>query len=403
MAQKFSASQWQQIRSTLEENPTKYGLPQREYGSVVLASFNIRKLGAVSKRRQETWDFLAYICRHFDLLSVQEIQDELSGFEELKVRMGDEFAAVVSDRTGVFPGERGLGERLGFIYNSSLIRRGDVVSDISIDRSRLLATIVEHHELLYEALAPYARYLEQLERWKNQERSSKPKKPKVKTPVFLSFIRQPFCASFQAIGHPGTAPYEFMAVNAHLYFGNSVHERRQEFEALMDWILGRVSEKGKAYYPNFLLLGDLNLDFDNPQTDRQRIEEQIKTFDDRLGGQVNVNFPFLDAHPTRSEPFRTNARLTETFDQIGLFSRDERLPSYKENAYAGSETRGFDYGVFNFVELFCEALYERSFDELTQEKQKEFFRLFEHEVSDHLPLWLRLPLPSIPQPPHHEA
>ncbi len=42
---------------------------------------------------------------------------------------------------------------------------------------------------------------------------------------------------------------------------------------------------------------------------------------------ANVNFPFLDVHPTRREVFRTNARLTETFDQTGLFSRDPRLPT----------------------------------------------------------------------------
>ena len=32
----------------------------------------------------------------------------------------------------------------------------------------------------------------------------------------------------------------------------------------------------KAYYPNFTLMGDLNLDFDNPRTDWNRIETQIK-------------------------------------------------------------------------------------------------------------------------------
>ena len=33
-----------------------------------------------------------------------------------------------------------------------------------------------------------------------------------------------------------------------------------------------------AYFPNFMLLGDLNLDYDNPATDRARIEQRIKGF-----------------------------------------------------------------------------------------------------------------------------
>ena len=80
---------------------------------MLLGSFNTRKLGSVSGRGDETWAFLADVCRRFDVLAVQEIMDDLSGLWELKDRMGPEFALVVSDQTGVVPGERGLGERLG--------------------------------------------------------------------------------------------------------------------------------------------------------------------------------------------------------------------------------------------------------------------------------------------------
>lgn len=393
MSSRFDEEQWSKIRATLDKDPTKYGIPQREYGSVVLASFNIRKLGAIDKRRQETWDFLAHVCQHFDLLAIQEIMDDLEGFKYLAQKMGSEYGTVVSDVTGVFPGERGLGERLGYIYNHNLIWRDDVVSDVTYDRSKLLQTIALHHEELYESLAPYAEYLDKLNDYDQGKRLSKPKKPTINLPVFLSFVRQPFCASFRILGHPNTASYDLMAVNAHLYFGNSINDRRQEFDALMEWILARVKQEGKSYFPNFVLLGDLNLDFDNPERDRDRIEEHIKTFNQEMGDEVSVNFPFLDKHPNKEQVFRTNARMSETFDQIGLFTRDRRLPNYKDNPLMGSNSTGPDYGVFNFGELFSEALYGKSFGELSKEEQKEFFPTFEHEVSDHLPLWLRLPLP----------
>jgi len=160
----------------------------------------------------------------------------------------------------------------------------------------------------------------------------------------------------------------------------------------MEWIIGRVTSDHRAYYPNFILLGDLNLDYDNPLMDRGRIEQHLKTFNNASGEDVNVNFPFLDPHPTRRTPFRTNARLSETFDQIGLFSRDPRLPTFVDNANMGQKLRGPDYGVFEFVRLFSDALLQKPFESLTPQEKRDFIARFEHKVSDQMPLWIRLPL-----------
>lgn len=393
----LTAEEWDKINALMAADPYKYGLPKREYGSVVLAGFNIRKLGVRSGRSEATWQFLARVCRHFDLLSVQEIMENLDGFDHLKELMGAEFNAVVSDTTGVFPGERGLGERLGFIYNDRLVKRGNIVSSISLDRSRLLETLFVHREALNTAAEPHVRYFEALRNWEKTQKGTKPKQPNAQVPIFLTFIRQPFYASFQIVGHPGTIPYKIMLVNAHLYFGESMEDRRQEFDALMEWILARVEEADADQYPNFILIGDLNLDFDDPERDRSRAETYIKTFNQKMEkakATTNVNFPFLDPHPKQKAPFRTNARQSETFDQIGLFSHDKRLPTYKDNASMGNHLQGPDYGVFNFVELFREALGVPLLEKLTEDERKKFYAKFEHEVSDHLPLWLRLPLPK---------
>ncbi|MEP0898864.1 MULTISPECIES: hypothetical protein [Leptolyngbya] len=251
------------------------------------------------------------------------------------------------------------------------------------DRTKLLTTLIEHKEALEAAIAPHL-----------DPRTGKIRKSaKIQLPVFLTFVRQPFCASFRISGHPGTLPYEFMAVNAHLYFGDSIKDRRQEFDALMKWIMERVKEEQGAF-SSYILLGDLNLDFDNPAQDRLRIEAHIKTFNQAMGKTANVNFPFIDIHPQHQQPFRTNARSSETFDQIALFSREPRFPTYKENALMGSQARGPDYGVFNFVELFRDALGMPEIEQLSASERRSFFAKFEHEVSDHLPLWLRLPLPD---------
>ena len=395
----FTYKEWKKIWERLEADPARYGLPDRVYGSVMLTSFNIRKLGSATSRNNDTWEFLAHVCRRFDLLAVQEIMDDLSGLRKLQGLMGPEFGMIVSDKTGAFPGEQGLGERLGFIFNRSVVRRTEIATDISYDRSKVLNTLGRYNDEIHEAMAPYAKkldnYLARLEEYKAGNRRTRPKMPKFKAkmPTFLTFIRTPFCVSFEISGHPGTEPYQFMAINAHLYFGDYMADRRQEFDALMEWIIARVNENDRAYYPNFILLGDLNLDFDNPRTDRKRIEKHMKTFNANTEEAVNVNFPFLDPYPGRKKVFRTNARLNETFDQIGLFCRDRRMPSYLDNATMGQNPRGPDYGVFDSANLFSEALNNQPFDRLSPDAKGEFLARFEHKVSDHMPLWLRLPLP----------
>ena len=395
MPKKFTAKQWEGITSLLNSNPEKYGLPTRTYGSVVMASFNIRKLGAERKRTGAIWEFLGQVCRQFDLIAVQEVMDDMSGLFRLKDEMGPEFGIIVSDKTGVFPGKAGLGERLAFIFRWTVVRRSEVVSDISFDRSEVISILTENIEEIDKVIHPYAKKL------KSYQAGTLKRKPSVpKIPVFFSFIRQPYAVSFQVVGHPDSRPYEFIAVNAHLIYGKYIDNRRQEFDALMRWILARVEEGHKARYPNFILLGDLNLDYDSPTNDRKRFEHLLKSVNADTGEIVNVNFPFLDPHPKHGL-FRTNARMNQTFDQIGFFFRDKSLPTYLENSDMGKAAEGPDYGMFNFVHLFHDFLrqeepggkFDKAISRMSSAEKREFYGMFEHSVSDHMPIWVRLPMP----------
>ena len=396
MAKPFTEEEWKRIRALLREKPERYGLPKREYGSVLAGSFNIRKLGNPNGRDRATWDFLGDVCRRFDLLAVQEVMDDLRGISKLKEKMGSEFAMAISDTTGAFPGEPGLTERLAFIYNWTVCQRGEVASDISYDRSKLLNTQVDQADAIREA---FDTYLEQLGRFERGERKTK---PSFKSPAFfLSFIRSPYLVAFEVMGQPSSRTYRLMAINAHLLFGDSFSERRLEFDALMDWIIARVKEDS-AYYKNFVLLGDLNLKFDNPKKDLKAIQKHLKSFANKAGEEVQVLFPFLDRHPGQKGIFRTNARLNQTFDQIGMFYRPADLPEHLQNSEMGKDTRlGPDYGMFNFVQLFSEAVRGKPYvpdpkDEATKKEQAAFLDRFQHKVSDHMPIWVRIPLFEAP-------
>jgi hypothetical protein len=203
-AKAFTHGEWKKIWETLEAHPAWYGLPERVYGSVLLGSFNIRKLGSATRRNNDTWEFLADVCRRFDLLAVQEIMDDLGGLRKLQGLMGPEFGMIVSDKTGAFPGEPGFGERLGYIFNRSIVRRTEIATDISYDRSKVLNTLGRYNDEIHEAMAPYAKkldnYLARLEEYKAGNRRTRPKRPKFKAkmPTFLTFIRTPFCVSFES-------------------------------------------------------------------------------------------------------------------------------------------------------------------------------------------------------------
>ena len=93
---------------------------------------------------------------------------------------------------------------------------------------------------------------------------------------------------------------------------------------------------------------------------------------------------------------RTNAPRTQTYDHIGVIAFDERFPTWWENADAGRVAGGYDYGVFDFVGLFAEAVLGKPWDALKSSQQRAFVDRFEHEVSDHIPIWIRLPLPVGP-------
>ena len=110
-------------------------------------------------------------------------------------------------------------------------------------------------------------------------------------------------------------------------------------------------------------------------------------------GRAVVNFPLFGVHPEATSVFRSTARRTETYDQIALFSHDKRLPTPADNAKAGTKAGGFDYGVFNFSGLFAEALHGKPLLKLTKAQHNSLLERFEHDVSDHMPIWIRLPKP----------
>ncbi len=429
MAKSFATGEWRRVNALLDAREADFGLPQRRPDAVVLASFNIRKLGQVENKSDGAWALLKRFCESCDLIAIQEVQDNLAGLNHLHGLLGPKYGMAASDITGGVAGRQGMVERLAYLFRWERVERSEVASDITIDRSAVLGTLYEKRADFLQAfktrvaelddwqkkvddkLAPWKRDVAAWEAagrpGRKPKKPRKPDKPPFVLPHFLTFIRTPHCVSFRVKGAAGADPYEFLAVNAHLLYGDKNkqrEEREMEFYGLLRWLIERARKADRLYHKNMILLGDLNLDFRAVDQRRDRIEAELKALNggELSGrGRATVYFPFLDVHPTRLhiQPkeravFRSTARRTETYDQIAVFSHDKRLPRPKDKATAGSTPGGFDYGVFNFSDLFAEALHGKPLLDLKASQRKVLIEKFEHDVSDHMPIWTRLPLPA---------
>ena len=390
MANQFTENEWAQINALLDVDPGAYGLPEHRADSIVLLSWNIRKFGALRgtgdrlKKTAGAFDMIVRVCRLADLIAIQEVQSDSESVYELRDRLRNEglpFEIVISDVTGRAPGYDGMAERMAFLYRSDRIQRGDLASDLSFDRSAVIKNV---NEALAKVVAKKIELEGKEGLWAKLVSwiSGQARLSVASFKGFVQFIRTPHLVEFVVNGSRGA--YRFYCVNAHLVSGKSKDERELEFFALLEWLM--LSSKNMLDAPDksFVLMADLNLDFkSNVAKRRQAFEEYITTLNAEKRLKARVNFPFLDG------AFFTNARRTETFDHIAWITGDTRLPRGRHNDLAG--TLGpdeYDYGMFDFVQAFSDAGPGRKDD-----GSPDYAR-FTHDFTDHMPIWVRLPIPN---------
>lgn len=389
MAENFTPADWAQINAHIDADPARYGIPARRDGSIVMMSWNIRKLGALAdgdglKKSAGAFDMIARICATADLIAVQEIQRDTESLYALRDRLrsdGTPWDVVISDVTGMAPGYSGMAERHAVLYRSDRVRRGDLASDLSFDRS---AVIENSNDALRQLVSLEIEKAGQDGLWAaiTEWLGGQQKLMGARLKRFVQFIRTPHVVEFIVDGPDGS--YEFYVVNAHLVSGDSKTERELEFFALLEWLLldsrTTVAQDNKTY----LLMADLNLDFQSNVDKRRRaFADYITSINREKKLKAKVNFPFLDGG------FFTNARRDQTYDHIAWISTDTRLPRGRHNDQAGQlGPDGYDYGMFDFVQAFSDAG-----PGATASGEPDYDR-YTHDFTDHMPIWVRFHLPS---------
>ena len=197
----------------------KRKVPRRAQDRLLIASWNISNLGHPGQRRTDKdIRLIAELASWFDLVAIQEVNDNLAGLRALENRLPGNQQILVSDAAG-------NDERLAFVFDPDKVEFRGKVGEIAIPPSE-------------------SRYIEL---------------PDIQQ-EFRGFDRNPYLAAFKA------GDLEFLVVSVHLYFGSEkgesskrdMNRRSLETYAVARWAdLRRRS--ANAFTRNIIAMGDFNM------------------------------------------------------------------------------------------------------------------------------------------------
>jgi endonuclease/exonuclease/phosphatase family metal-dependent hydrolase len=200
------------LRSYRDTAPGRQ-IPEKAADRLLLATWNIANLG-VQRRLESDYQLIAEIVGWFDLVAVQEVNDNLAGIFAIKASLPERYALLFSDASG-------NRERQAFLYDTAKVQALEEVGRLSIPPSdlgqiKLLGT----------------------------------------TTAFPGFDRGPYLTSFAA------STFRFQLVSVHLFFGSDdpvdLERRTLETFAVAWWADRRRRDKN-TYVSNIIPLGDFNL------------------------------------------------------------------------------------------------------------------------------------------------
>lgn len=177
---------------------------------LLLATFNIREFDSNDKkygpRTTESFYYLAEIISSFDIVALQEINEDLSGLRRLMKIIGYDYNYFITDIT---EGRAGNKERMAYIYDQKKIRFNNLAGEIVLPSS-------------------------------------------IKSPS-TQFSRTPYLVGFQA------GWFKFNLCTVHIYFGANSGEAFERRVKEIEDISLFFEKRSKREAENFILLGDFNI------------------------------------------------------------------------------------------------------------------------------------------------
>lgn len=194
--------------------------------NLLVATWNIRAFGDLTgkwlaeeddspKRDWRAMLAIAEIVSRFDVIALQEIKRDMTGLRVLAETLGSGWSFIVTD---VNSGDKGNGERMGFLFDTARVRLSGLAGELSLP---------ERSDPFFEGLNVEA--------------------------AFTQFARTPYAVSFSA------GRDDFTLITAHVLYGAGPEDRTDEIAALSHW-LAAWAERKTRYSGNLLVLGDFNID-----------------------------------------------------------------------------------------------------------------------------------------------
>ncbi|MDH3416636.1 MAG: endonuclease/exonuclease/phosphatase family protein [Gammaproteobacteria bacterium] len=324
-------------KTAITRHFTKRQVPKSMNGRLLLASWNIANLGA-QDRTPNAKKLIAHILKRFDLVAVQEVNDEFRTFASIVDMLGSKYDYIMSDTAG-------NDERLAFIYRNDKVTPTHLFGELAL-RPR------EYPKRTVKVRWTDNNGIDRVDTFKDHR--------------FVPFDRNPFIGSF-ACGN-----FDFVLANVHLYFGKFQNskkkaERRKyarrvlEIHALAKWA-DRRKNKPTTYDKDIILLGDMNVPSMDPH------ESTYKEL---------VRYGWQPANYT-TKTGGSNLGNDKTYDQM-VFA-----PTIPQSRITG-------FGVFDFDKAVFKPLWDKLLSQMSKSDTIGLFnRHMKHHISDHRPLWVEL-------------
>lgn len=239
---------------------------KRRDSSILLATWNIRDLGAnkfnPAGRLDESFFYLAEVASCFDLIALQEVNDNLQDFERLVRILGRNWDYILTDTT---EGKAGNGERMAYLFNRDKVWFRNIAGEIVLPKGQLVVPAA--------AVAPPDK--------QTPAEAALVPKLEANDPAEMEgqqFARSPFLVAFQA------GWFRFNLCTVHIYYGDdagvALQRRIAEIRALVSFFAKRQDRESRGVPPqqaeNYILLGDFNVVSPEHETMEALVSKKFK-------------------------------------------------------------------------------------------------------------------------------
>jgi exonuclease III len=197
----------------LETHKQERKIPEKQNDKLLIAAWNVANLG-LQKRWKQHNQIIAHMLDWFDIVAIQEVNNNLEGIKQIESELPTNYELVFSDKAG-------NNERFAFIYDGSKVDLMELIGEVAIPPK-------DHRHIKLPGI----------------------------TAKFSGFDRNPYICSFQWKNEI------FILINVHSFFGS---ESKSDLErrALETYAISRYADltgKSKhAFSKKIIALGDFNL------------------------------------------------------------------------------------------------------------------------------------------------